>query len=336
MTVVSGINYPWSSFQGRSNYGCDFGVHVWGSHSGVSANVEAVSRDFDAMSSAGFEVARWFVFTDGRAGIRFDADGRASGLGHRFTDDMDAALEIAGARGMALCLVLFDFLWMKGAPLEGTSYAPNPEALASPEGQARLFGNVIDPFLDRYGASTALHSIDVINEPDWVTEGLEFRERRWRRRRGSTRPFSKADLRSLVSGVASRVHARSHAVVTVGGGRVRHAPEWNDEAYDLDVIQVHSYPDVEHPDRDRSLIGCSSADLGVSKPVLIGEFPVNGDREHPPDHHPPALSADDYFAVAKDGRYFGAWPWSFKGHDPFGGWPRLTSAPSADAARRTS
>ena len=317
--MKTGINYPWAAFDGRSNYGCDFGVNVWSSHTGVSANAGEVARDFDAMSSRGLETVRWFVFTDGRGGIRLDSDGLAAGFASGFVDDMDAAIEIAHARGMQLCLVLFDYLWMNGVMLEGSTYAPAPEALSSSEGQARLFGNVIDPFLDRYGAATSLHSIDVINEPDWVTEGLEFNRPWWKPGRGSTGPFSKRELQALVSGVASRVHARSSALVTVGGARVKYASGWDDPAYGLDFIQLHSYPDVRHPRRDRSLIGHASADLGVSKPVLIGEFPANGDRQHPDDHHPPAFSASDYFDLARDGGYMGAWPWSFKGHDAFGG-----------------
>lgn len=316
--MKTGVNYPWTSFQGRSNYGCDFGANVWGSHTGVSAHPDEVARDFDAIASMDFEVVRWFVFTDGRGGIRFDSERRPEGFAGGFIEDMDAVFEIASARNIALCLVLFDYLWMNGATLEGSNYAPVPEMLSSPEAQARLFGTVLDPFLDRYGASTALNSIDVINEPDWVTEGLEFR-RPWWQPSGSTRPFSKGELRALVSGVASRVHARSSALVTVGGARVKHASEWDDAAYGLDFIQVHSYPDVRHPGRDRSLIGKPAADLGVSKPVLIGEFPANGDRQHPEDHHPPPFSASDYFDLARDGGYLGAWPWSFMGHDDFGG-----------------
>lgn len=303
-TVKSGINYPWASFQGRPNYGCDFGVNIWGSHTGVSVNAADVTRDFDGMAAAGFEVARWFVFTDGRGGIRFDSAGLPASFADGFFEDMDAALEIAGARRMQLCLVLFDFLWMKGATLEGSSYAPNPEVLASAEGQARLFDNVIEPFLDRYGAFPALHSIDVINEPDWVTEGLEFHRPWWKRisLKDSPRPFTRRELRALVAGVAARVHARSKALATVGGAKVRNASEWDDPAYGLDFIQVHSYPDARHPHRDRSLAGCPCAELGVSRPVLIGEFPANGGHE-------------EILAAARDGGYLGAWPWSFKGHD---------------------
>lgn len=302
MIPVTGINYPWSSFQGRSNYGCDFGANVWGTHSGVSANRGVVSQDFAAIASLGFEVARWFVFTDGRGGIRFDAEGQAAGLVPGCFDDLDAAFEIAAAHRLRLCLVLFDYLWMNGATLENATYAPNPAVLATPDGQARLFGTVIEPFVDRYGGAESLHSIDVINEPDWVTDGLEFRRPWWKRNRGSTRPFKKHELRALVSGVAARVHARSRVPVTVGGGRVKHAAEWDDPAYGLDFIQLHAYPD---PGRDHSLAGVSAAALGVSKPVLIGEFPANGDRQL-------------YFGLAADAGYVGAWPWSFKGHDAVG------------------
>jgi hypothetical protein len=65
-------------------------------------------------------------------------------------------------------------------------------------------------------------------------------------------------------------------------------------------------------------MGCPASALASSLPVVIGEFPANGDRVHPPDHHPPALSLTAYLDLALDGGYLGAWPWSFKGVDAFG------------------
>jgi hypothetical protein len=62
--VIRGINYPWTVFDGRANYGCDFGRNKWSSHTGVTAHLDDVRADFKAMSGAGVEVARWFVFTD--------------------------------------------------------------------------------------------------------------------------------------------------------------------------------------------------------------------------------------------------------------------------------
>ena len=28
--MIEGINYPWATHDGRSNYGCDFGRNKWG------------------------------------------------------------------------------------------------------------------------------------------------------------------------------------------------------------------------------------------------------------------------------------------------------------------
>ena len=84
------------------------------------------------------------MFTDGRGGIDWRADGRIAGLDPAFHDDMDAALEIAASCGMRLCLVLIDFLWFD-----------DPErrlALLDRRGDSAFLDRVIEPFLDRYGA----------------------------------------------------------------------------------------------------------------------------------------------------------------------------------------
>jgi hypothetical protein len=301
--VIAGINYPWSSVHGRPNYGCDFGRNIWNSHTGVSTHVDEVRADFAAMAAMGFEVARWFMLTDGRGGIRWGRDGRVEGLDEEFFADMDAALGCARDSGVRLCLVLFDYAWM---------HHPARQA-----GLADAVERLVDPLLAVYGTSgsraelgRAIHSFDVINEPDWVTEGLEP---------NPDHPLLALDaLRSFVGSVASRVHAQSEALVTLGGGRVRFAAEWDHPGYGLDFIQVHSYPDVRYQDRDVMLFGRTAESFGLSKPILIGEHPAHP-RQHPPDHLPPAYSAQDYQALAQEGGYLGAWPWSFKGVDYFGG-----------------
>lgn len=52
--------------------------------------------------------------------------------------------------------------------------------------------------------------------------------------------------------------------------------------------------------------------------MLIGEFPGNGGRQHPPGTAPAPESLEDYLNWARDGGYLGAWPWSFKGVDAIG------------------
>ena len=296
-SVITGINYPWTIFQGKPNYGCDFGRNKWHSHAGVTAHVEEVRADFAAMAAGGFEVTRWFVFTDGRGGVGWNESGELTGVDERFFDDMDAALEIASATGVRLCLVLIDFAWIDA-----------PSRRLALESSA-FFDRVLDPFLERFGRHDAIHSLDVINEPDWVTEGLVTNPRRgvW--------PI--AQLRAFAGEASARIHARSSALVTLGGGRVRFAREWDDPVYGLDFVQVHSYPDVRYPDRDDSVFGRKAADFGLSKPLLIGEGPSHP-RQHPEGHLSPAYTIEDYLNLAREGGYLGAWPWSFKGVDAFG------------------
>jgi hypothetical protein len=299
--VITGINYPWTVFDGRANYGCDFGRNKWDSHTGVSANLPAVRDDFAALGAARIDVARWFVFTDGRGGIEWSADGSIAGLDGVFFTDMDAALEVASSHGVRLCVVVLDYLWFD-----------DPQrrlALLDRAGESAFLDRVLEPFLDRYGRSAAIHSFDLINEPDWRVRELATSRRR------AAWPIGR--LREFAGLMSKRIRHYSTALITIGGGRVSAAAEWDRSTYDLDFIQIHSYPDVRYPNRDATVFGRAAADFGLSKPLLIGEFPSNP-SVHPADHLSPTYTVDDYLTLARDGGYLGAWPWSFKGTDAFG------------------
>lgn len=299
--MIRGINYPWTVFDGRANYGCDFGRNKWQSHTGVTANLPAVGADFAALAAARIEVARWFVFTDGRGGVSWTDRGDLAGLDSTFCADMDAALDIASQYGVRLCLVLIDFLWFD-----------DPQrrlALLNRHGASAFLDRIIEPFLDRYGRSAAIHSFDLINEPDWIVSELATDRRR------AAWPLER--LREFAGLMSTRIRRYSDALITIGGGRVAAASEWDRAGYDLDFIQIHSYPDVRYPYRDLTVFGRTAADFGVSKPILIGEFPANP-RVHPADHLTAAYTVADYLAWAEEGGYMGAWPWSFKGTDAFG------------------
>ena len=299
---IPGINYPWSRFEGRANYGCDFGRNRWGSHTGVRANIAAVTDDFAAMASAGVDVVRWFVFTDGRGGLEWNTrSGGLDGIEPGFFDDMDAALDIAATAGVRLCLVFLDFAWFD-----------DPQRrlqLLDRANRSAFVDRVLDPFLDRYAKARAIHSLELINEPDWVIAELATDPRRvvW--------PLER--LRVFCALAAERVRARSRLWLTLGGGRIAHAREWDHPTYDLDFIQLHSYPDVRYPRGEVSLFDTPLEALGVRKPVLIAEFPADP-RQHPPEHLSPAYSIADYLTLAREGGYLGAWPWSYQGTDAFG------------------
>lgn len=332
---LHGCNYPWSADGRTVYYGLDFGANVWGSHVGVATRRAAVAREFDAMASLGFTVARWFVFGDGRAGILYDDAGLPIGPDDHLFDDMDAALEIARGAGIGLVLVLLDHRWMfqgvretiadpvSGVILQARLPQGRARVLLTPQGREALFERVVVPVLRRYGPRGARADLlaqvaawEFMNEPDWVVEEWE---RDLSRHVATPLPFE--TLADLVARFSDAVHRHTAALATLGGGRARNLWAWDDDALGLDVLQVHQYPDTRRPDRDDDLFGTPAEALTVRRKVILGEFPGNGPAQHPAGASPPALTLGDYLDFALRGGYAGAWPWSFSGTDAYGSLP---------------
>jgi hypothetical protein len=332
---VHGCNYPWSTDGSVVFYGLDFGANVWGSHLGVSTRRAAVARDFLDMAALGFTVVRWFVFSDGRAGIVFDERGIPAGLDPHFFADLDTGLEVARDAGIALNLVLLDHRWMyegvretiadpaTGALLEARLPHGRARVLHTTTGRAALFDRVIEPLVRRYGGRGAradlgahVFAFEFMNEPDFVVE-------EWERDVSShvSRPLTFASLAELVATLSNLVHAHTPALTTISCARSHNLWAWDHAEYGIDVMQVHSYPDLKHPERDVDLFGTSAASLQLSRPIILGEFPGNGPEQHPPDASPPPTTLEQYLEFALTSGYAGAWPWSFSGTDGYGRLP---------------
>ena len=333
-----GCNYPWSADRTTIYYALDFGANVWGSHLGVTTRRGAIEADFAHMAALGFTVARWFVFGDGRSGIAYDDRGLPAGPDPHLFADVDAGLEIARDAGMRLVLVLLDHRWLfegvrdtiadpaTGALFEARLPHGRAWILHAAAGREALFRGVLEPFVRRYGSGGAradladrILAFELMNEPDFVIE-------EWERDVSShvARPLPFECVAGMVSRFSDLVHAHSRALTTIGCARLHNLWAWDDDALGLDVLQVHSYPDTRHPDRGADVFGKPARALGVSRPVLLGEFPCDGPTQHPAGASPPAITLDDYLEFALYQGYAGGWPWSFSGTDGYG---RLPEAP---------
>jgi hypothetical protein len=331
-----GCNYPWSTDGTTIFYGLDFGANVWGSHLGVSTRREAVARDFAEMASLGFTVARWFVFCDGRSGIVYDDAGMPLRPDPHLFSDMDCALEIARAAAMRIDFVLLDHRWMfegvretiadpaTGALLEARLPEGRAPVLHSSRGRLALVDRVFLPIVRRYGPrgdradlSEQVLAYELMNEPDFVID-------EWERDVSShvARPLPFEAVAEMVSALSDVVHDHSSALATIGCARVHNLWAWDDDALGLDVLQVHSYPDIRHPAREADLFGAPASSLGVRRAVILGEFPANASEQHPPNAAPPPTTLEEYLEFAVSGGYAGAWPWSFSGTDAYGTIPR--------------
>ena len=330
-----GCNYPWSTDGATVYYGLDFGANVWGTHVGVSTRRDQIARDFSQMAWLGFAVVRWFVFTDGRSGIRFDDSGIPLGPDERLFADLDAALEIARDAGMRLVLVLLDHRWMfagvpdtiadptTGALLEARLPDGRAHVLQTTAARQALLSRVFEPLVGRYGVSgeradlsDQVFAVELMNEADFIVE-------EWERdlSRHVRRPLSFEALATLVSQLNAIVHQQTRALTTMSAARVHNLWAWDDEALGIDFVQLHSYPDTKQPQRDVDVFGTPAAALGMRRPVVLGEFPGDGPRQHPANAAPPPTTIDEYLEFAVDAGYAGAWPWSFSGTDAYGRFP---------------
>lgn len=302
-----GLNYPWR------RYGNDFGGNAWGSYGVHDAAARAeIEADFARMSGMGMSTVRWFVFADGRAGIRFDADGMPTGLDENVYRDMDAALELARAYGLRLNLVLLDFHWMRDGTVEnGVQLGGHAGVIASERGQTMLVQNVFEPLFRRYGASPEILSWEVMNEPEWAISTFGRVDSKVRS------PVSLATFRAFTSKVADAVHRLTCSSVTLGSASMQWVREWKNLG--LDYYQVHYY-DWMAANSATNLFAASANSLGLDRPVLVGEFPASGSR---------VAGLTDYADIWYRAGYVGAWAWSMRGGDTAG-------SPDAELATRWS
>src|SRR5687768_6100060 len=99
------------------------------------------------------------------------------------------------------------------------------------------------------------------------------------------------------------VHTLTSAYTTIGCARLHNLWAWDDPALGLDVLQLHSYPDLKHPDRDADVFGRPASSLGVGKRIVLGEFPGDGVRQHPPGVSHPEHTLEEYIEFALAGGY---------------------------------
>ncbi len=298
LPFIAGANLPWLS------YGNDFGANAWSPGGGMAqlGNNENLRRHLRELKGRGIEVLRWFLFCDGRAGIRFNRGGTPVGVDERLFADIDAALESLAAERMKVIFVLFDFLWFaRPAMVNGVQTGGRTRVVTSAHKQQCLRRLVLRPLFERYGRSPEILAWDVINEAEWATRGWGGGII------GPSVAFLK--MRRFIRRVARLVHRHTGQMATVGLGNATGLPLVR--GCGLDFYQVHWY------DRWQSVAPLERpvAELGLDRPLLLGEFPTrNASR-----------SAQAIMELAKNNGYCGALGWSWLARDDFSGMKETNS-----------
>lgn len=284
---VLGANLPW----GR--YGCDFGANAWHPSGGLAAGLpEGLADAFAGLKSARAGIVRWFLFCDGRAGIVFDGNGAPAGLDAFVFADIDAALDLAARFDVRVVFSLVDFLWCgRIARAGGVQMKGRRRILARPSFRAALIDRVIAPVVERYASHDVIAAWEIINEPEWSTFGVGTLDPRCSVRRRAMRGF--------IADAASAIHAKAAQPVTVGSA---HASWLNlVKGTGLDFYQVHWYDRLD----GRLPLTTPVSELGLDRPVVLGELPTRGS----------AWRVDDVIETARRMGYAGAWVWSLRAND---------------------
>jgi hypothetical protein len=275
MGFVFGANLPWF------DYGLDFGANAWRPAGGIGRREERerVSRSLAMLAESGVQAVRWFLFCDGRAGIRVDHRGQPGGIDDCVPRDLDAALELAARERLAVMFVLLDFHWcLPARVVDGVQLGGRADVLRDRDARATLLEHVVQPVVERYASESSIFAWDIFNEPEWVdSDGL------------------KRFLREAIATIRSC----STRPVTIGSAGARWRQRYHD--LDLDYYQVHWYDALEkQPPLDTPVDA-----LGFDRPVLLGEFPTRGSHR----------SSEEIIEAARAAGYAGAFYWSALSND---------------------
>ena len=266
---MHGVNYAWH------NFGTDFGGgSQWGGN-GVSAT-PAIATELADMKAHGANVIRWWIFPDLRGdGIILDTNGTPKGLGGSFLVDLNAALELAERNDVYLMLTIFSFDAFRTSSTTTGRGIPNlrPIVIDARKRQA-LLDHVIAPMAAAAEASPykkRLITWDLINEPEWAISGKSLNGDPDFDPMAGLETVSHEQMQTFLAEISSTLKAKSQALVSVGAAAIKWKHAWRN--LDLDFHQFHIYDWVNQ----RWPYHKSPTDLGIGdKPVVMGEFPVNG------------------------------------------------------------
>lgn len=299
-----GLNYAWKNYSG------DFGgIGPW-AKDGVASDPGPFEEELNDMADNGIEVIRWWVWPEfWTDAITFDSNGAANPIDPKAIDDALKALELVDNAGMRVMFCLFSFDGFRPTREKfGIKMTGYRDIVTNDSNRAALMSNVVRPLISALAASphaSALHSWDVINEPEWAMTGENKYGGAAFEPSSDLEPITHDQMETFIGDTIKIMRDETPDVpVTIGNAAVKWLDAWS--GTDIDFYQPHIYDWVNAywP------YSKSPSELGFGdKPMIMGEYPAEGleDASH-------TTMLESWFTNG----YAGALAWDY----------RITHAPS--------
>lgn len=285
---INGTNTPWHKW---NDFGGDFDSNWWNSH-------------FALLSSLGINAVRIWISCDGQVGINIDNKGYVSGASDLYWQHLDELFELAQKHKLYIMATVTSFDHCKN---HHENYDSWRKLYMSSKMMDAYIENFLLPLVRRYKDITALWSIDLCNEPDWINENPECGKLPW------------SKLTEFYAKCTSAIHRESDILVTVGIGVIKNHQYVTDQAMMsfvndkgacLDFFSPHHYPWMIEAFGIPFYVTPKEYGAGNDKPVIIAEFAPKGAVDG-------SSIEKDYIRAFKNG-WQGLMPWTSNGVDVCG------------------
>jgi hypothetical protein len=297
---MNGANTPWDNW---NDFGGSYDASFWSAH-------------YADLHDAGINSSRVWLTCDGAVGIEMDSSGMVRGATPDHWEHLDSFFASAAERQIYVMATLMSFDHFRAR-----AQARWKAWIASDENIDSYVASYLLPFLERYGDSPYLWSIDLMNEPDWAYEQSDI-------------SFDR--LRAYFARAARAIHEHSDVLVTVGMAMPRYnaacagcEPSISDEQLReavgdpnvyLDFYSPHYYDWVSDLWGNTMYKSPEGTSFLTDRPLMFGEHSARGTAGN--------TLTEDIEAAFSNG-WQGTMPWTSNGVDRNGGLAEVSAAATA-------
>jgi hypothetical protein len=166
---INGVNMPWMTNNGGSNFGHDIGPNNFTGYP-YSYRGADVDKYFQEIKNMRANVVRIWLF-ENLEGLNFDSSGYISGINSTFLTNLNDLLNRANNKGLAVELALFDFRIGNDFgkyPNKGGGAVKN--FFKDYNAQNALINNVIKPLARAQNGKLSVFGYDLMNESNYAVE----------------------------------------------------------------------------------------------------------------------------------------------------------------------